>query len=573
MMLKDFRRYPASPCNLQFVLGETQKTVSVPIHDDAVDEGTEYFLLRFSDPRGAYLKTGETQGLITNDDHLQAMWLARFGRTVGSQVTDAVSERLAGGLAPGAHATLAGQSLDLSRADDGAALAETLTGLAQKFGASGAPAANDDGPFARHGPGGGWNDPAVSAPARSVTGRELLLGSAFHVAGTGEGSGPGLAAWGRVTHGRFDGEHADGDGRTRVDGEVVTGVLGADADFGRLLAGVAISLSEGEGRYDSPGVDRGKAGRIESTMTTVSPYLRFELTERVSAWGLAGWGTGDMTIRFDDGSMAPVRTDLSMQLGAVGARGALLEQDETGGMDLALKADAFFVRTESEKAANSVETTADASRVRLVLEGGRAFDMGGGATFRPSLELGVRHDGGDAETGTGVEVGGGVTYSDPASGLSVDARARMLAAHADSDYEEWGESATLRLDPGARGRGLSLSLVPTIGSASSATERLWGAQRPRELAPGTDGFEAARGLRAEAGYGLPLFGGRYTGTPNAGLGLADGGARDWRLGWRLTSAVPGNAGFEWSLDALRREAAGGATPPDHGLMLRGAMRW
>lgn len=43
----------------------------------------------------------------------------------------------------------------------------------------------------------------------------------------------------------------------------------------------------------------------------------------------------------------------------------------------------------------------------------------------------------------------------------------MLAAHADSDYEEWGASATLRLNP-RHGRGFSLSLVPTIGASSSA---------------------------------------------------------------------------------------------------------
>ena len=227
-------------------------------------------------------------------------------------------------------------------------------------------------------------------------------------------------------------------------------------------------------------------------------HLRLHVTERVSAWGLAGWGTGDMTIRFDDGAMAPVRTDLSMQLGAIGARGALFTQDETGGMDLALKTDAFFVRTDSEAAVNSVETQADASRVRLVLEGGRTFAAGGGATIRPLLELGVRYDGGDAETGAGVELGGGVAFADAASGLSVDARARMLLAHADSDYEEWGASATVRLDPGAAGRGLSLSLTPTLGTASSAAERLWGARDARGLAPG-GGFEAARGLRAEAG--------------------------------------------------------------------------
>ena len=572
--------YTASSGTLTFAPGQRFGSVRVPILDDAIDEGMEHFLVRFSNPQGATLAAPyrEAVGLIRNDDHLQSMWLSRFGRTVGSQVTDAVSERLSGGLAPGAHATIAGQSVDLSKTEDGQALTDVLTGFAQAFGAPGAPA-NDApgsgagaGPFARHGLGNGWNDPVTTSGARPVTGRELLLGSSFHVAGTGEGSGPGLAAWGRVAHGSFDGEHADDTGSTRVDGEVLTGVLGADADFGRLLAGVAVSLSEGDGRFDSPGADVGGKGKIESTMTTVSPYARFKLTERVSAWGLAGWGTGDMTIRFDDGVMAPVRTDLSMQMGAVGARGALLTQDGTGGMDLALKTDAFFVRVESEAAVNSVETEADASRVRLVLEGGRTFAVGGGATIRPLLEFGVRYDGGDAETGAGVEVGGGVAYADAASGLSVDARARMLAAHADSDYEEWGASATVRLDPGETGRGLSLSLAPTIGTASSATERLWGARDARGLAPG-GAFEAARGLRAEAGYGMSLLGDRFTGTPNVGFGMSDGGARDYRVGWRLTSAVRGDPGFEVSLDAVRREAANDDGPPEHGVMLRSLIRW
>ena len=96
-------------------------------------------------------------------------------------------------------------------------------------------------------------------------------------------------------------------------------------------------------------------------------------------------------------------------------------------MNLALKTDVSFVRMESEKAANS-------SRVRLVLEGGRSFAVGEGATFRPSLEYGVRYDGGDAEPGTGVEAGGGVAYSDAASGLSIEAKARILVAHVDSEY-------------------------------------------------------------------------------------------------------------------------------------------
>ena len=51
---------------------------------------------------------------------------------------------------------------------------------------------------------------------------------------------------------------------------------------------------------------------------------------------------------------------------------------------------------------------------------------------------------------------------------------------------------------------------------------------------------------------MALFGGRFTGTPNLGFGMADGGARDYRLGWRLTSALEGGPGFD---DESRRGPA------------------
>ncbi len=566
--------YEAASGTLVFAPGETAKTVSVAILDDAVDEGKEKFRLGLSNPKGAYLRGihREAAGVIANQDPLQRAWLARFGRAAAGHLTDAVSGRLADGLAPGTRATLAGQALDLSRTDDARALAEAVTGLARAFGAR--EAANDGDPFARRGLGGGaWDAPtAASAPARSVTGRDLLLGSSFHLASKGGGRGPGLAAWGRAAHGRFDGEEASDRGPMGIDGEVLTGMLGVDAEWDRVLAGIAVSLSEGEGRFDDPGVDK---GRVESRMTTVSPYAKVKLTGRVSAWSLAGRGTGSMTIT-QEARTNPVRAakatraDLSMRVGAVGARGALLTPERNRGMDLSLRADAFFLRMESEKAPDSAGTEADASRVRLVLEGGRAFEMSETATLRPSLELGVRHDGGDAETGTGFELGGGVSYRDTASGLSVEARARMLVAHADSEYEEWGASATVRLDPGERGRGLSFSLSPTVGAASSATERLWGARDALSLAPDGGEFEAARSLRGEMGYGVALFGGRFTGTPNAGFGLSDT-AREFRMGWRLASAV--RDGFELNIDATRREAADSGEPAEHRAMLSATIRW
>ena len=579
--------YTATSGTLTFAAGETLKTVNVPVLDDALDEGEETFSFRLSNARGARLGDGEATGTIANDDPLQKMWLSRFGRTVAGHVTDAVSDRLANPLT-GAQVTVGGQSVDLAQTEDGAALTQALTAVARALGASEGPAHGDGafgsriggaGPASGLGqagssawPGTGLRDAPASGgtTTRDLSGRELLLGSAFHLATDGERAGPGLAAWGRVTVGGFDGEAPADDGRLRIDGEVTTGVLGADAEWNRLLAGVAVSVSEGEGSFSQPGVD---SGTIESTMTVVSPYARFAVTDRVSVWGLAGWGTGDMTIVQAANENQPeriTRTDLEIRLAALGGRGALLQADETGGIDLALKVDAFWVETEAEAISNEGGTTASASRVRLALEGSRAFAMGDG-TLTPGVELGLRHDGGDAETGTGVELGGRVTYTDPETGLSVEARVRTLVAHEDSDYREWGASGAVRLAPGERGRGLSFSLAPTWGAASSGVDRLWSARDARGLAPDGE-FEAEQRLEGELGYGLGLFGDRFTGTPNLGFGFSDA-ARDYRIGWRLTSAVRGDPGFEVSLDATRREAANDDEPAEHGVMLRGAIRW
>ena len=553
--------YMRASGKLRFAPGETGKTVRVPVLDDVVDEGEETFTLRLLNASGARIADGEATGTIENSDPLQKMWLSRFGRTVAGQVVDAVTGRL-WGPPGGSQVTLGGRSIDLS-----APSADTVDARRTLAGALGAQrGAEDDDPLA--GPGaweaaraGSWTDPESGGTVRGMTGRELLLGSSFHLAaGSGEVGGPGYAAWGRVAVGGFDAEAPADNGTLRLDGEVTTGILGADAHWERWLAGVALSVSEGEGTFDQPGVD---SGTVESTLTSVNPYVRYEANDRLTAWSLLGYGTGDMTIR----GKSPVRTDLMMRLGAAGARGVLLEADEDGGIDLALRGDAFLVQMESEAAANSVETKADASRLRLVLEAGRSFALGEGAVLAPTLELGLRHDGGDAETGTGVEVGGRIRFADAGSGLTVEANARTLIAHEDSGYREWGAGGSVRLDPGASGRGLSLSLAPVWGTPSSGVDRLWSARDAAGLVR-DDEFEAERRLEGEVGYGFGAFGSHGVVTPYAGLGLAEAGDRTWRAGARWSLAPH----LAMSLDGTRREAANDDAP-EHGVQFRFTLRW
>ncbi|MCY3672417.1 MAG: hypothetical protein OXH14_15270, partial [Alphaproteobacteria bacterium] len=395
------------------------------------------------------------------------------------------------------------------------------------------------------------------------------------------GRGMQLTSWGRgASVSRFS-AGAPGLGLT---GETATGVMGMDFERGRLLTGFAMMHSVGGGAAND-GEWRYAMG---SRVTTMLPYARLRLSERVSAWGMAGTGSGRMTLALDSaaarnaandmngGVSQRYRTDLSMTLAAAGVRGDLVTPAEAGGFALALKADAFWVRAESERVTSSfgnlMGARGESSRVRAVLDGSRSFALAGGATLAPSVELGVRHDGGDAETGTGVEVGSGLGYADRSRGLDMTLRAHGLAMHAAEGYEEWGVSGQLRLAPGGAGRGLLASLTPSYGVDPGGTQRLWALPEASRLTANGEAAPSSR-LDAELGYGMALFGGRFTGTPNVGFGMADGGVRDYRIGWRLASVMAGDPGFEVSLDAIRREAAGGNIRPEHGVVLRSLIRW
>ena len=269
-------------------------------------------------------------------------------------MVDAVSDRLSGPLS-GTRLTLGGQSIDLARSDDGTALARAVTGIARVLGAQ--EVSDRDGGVGRGAwTGGGfgrtWDysrEAGVSSPG--MTGAELLTGSSFHVASGGNGSGsPEFAVWGRVSVGGFDGEAPDDRGTVAMDGEVRTVTLGADASHERWVAGLAVSRSEGEGGFAQ--ADAGHRGRLESSITAVHPYVGIELTDRLSAWGLLGWGSGDTTITEaanDNRGEVVTRTDIDMRLGAAGVRGALVQPSDAGGLDVGIRADAFLVQTDWDR--------------------------------------------------------------------------------------------------------------------------------------------------------------------------------------------------------------------------------
>ena len=535
--------YTASSGTLTFSIGEDSKTVQVELLDDAKDEDEETFELVLSNAENALIGDATATGTIENDDPLQRAWLARFGRTVGSQAVDAVGERLRGDAAT--HVTIAGQLIGATADAQGEAEANARAEATAR-----------------------WlrGEDMEKTPSRALTGRELLLGSAFSLSSGNEPGAPRWGAWGRFATSSFDGEE---DGVT-LSGDVTTAFLGADVASGRWLGGIALGLSEGNGPFglESEAASNRTTGTVESELSMVYPYLRFSATERLDLWAMSGHGSGTMTIAEDGGT--PLETDIGMTMSAVGVKGTVLAPPPEGGLALSVKSEALFVRTTSDAVhgdaaagGNLAAAEADVSRLRLVLEGSRAFALEGDGTFTPAFEVGLRQDGGDAETGTGIEIGGRLSYARP--GVTVEGAVRGLVTHTEAGYEEWGAAGAIRIDPGASGRGLSFTLTPSWGHAASAAERLWGLGDARGLAPDGE-VEAGQRLDAELGYGVGAHPGVV--TPFAGLGLADGGARRLRLGvrWALGPATNLN------LEGTRLKAAND-DKADHRLGLTFSARW
>ena len=514
--------YDATAGTLEFTAGETRKTIAVAVHDDAHDEGSETLTLTLSNASGAVLGDARATGTINNTDPMPSAWMIRMGRTVGSQVVEALGERLEGG--------------DASRVVVGGIGLEDML--------------KPQDPFAMT----KWEERQSNEDDNSVRtmgANEVLQSTAFHLSNADAGAQgePVLSVWGRFAQDGFKGEEQG----VSTDGKVSTALMGLDAKWDRALAGVMLSQTRSEGSYELKGKD---GGTVESDLTGVYPYANLALGAKVSAWVLAGAGSGELTLRSDKAGAMP--TDLSMRLGAIGVRGRILDGTGRSGIALDVRSDAMWVGMRSTDTTELRATSAKATRLRVALAGERVFESERGGEFVPNAEIALRHDGGDAETGTGVEIGAGVRYRKGA--FSIEGQARALIVHQAAGYRDWGLGATVRINPSASGRGMTLSIAPQWGRTAAGTHQVWSGQDGTQLR-NHKRFEPEAQIAMDAGYGLGMGPKRGILTPYAGLALGPkpdytirAGAR-WQITPKLALGVEhtqsNETGEAWARAAVR----------------------
>ena len=527
-----------------FQRNQEEYGVNVRINDDSHNEGNETVHVQISNAQlvnedGDVLETltitGATAvGTIRNTDPIPLAFLGRLGRTAAVQVVEQVEERMRAPRESGLQARLAGQELRRGMERD-----VRHHFLSRLQAAAGASRTGVDSPAPMDTQAGLAGDELRRLGLRSgdmLTGSALEMNRQTHQGGT-------VSFWVRGLESQFTGQEDE----LSLKGGVRTTMLGADWVKGPLVAGLLLSHKGAVGDYS--GVS---AGAITSSLTGLHPWLGYQATERITLWGVTGYGRGALSVT--PGAGATLDNGLSMAMAAGGLRGELVHSG-VGGFGLAFKADALWVGTGTEgvisPTGNLAVVEATVTRFRTALETSRSYAFGRELSLEPSLEVGLRHDDGDAETGAGVDIAGSLIALNPLPGLSADVRVRTLLMHQAEGFQDRGVSVSFSYDSTpATPLGLTARLAPSWGGqTTSGAEALWG----RETMAGLPGrLASGNRLEAELGYGQPV-GRRLIGTPHFGVGASERG-RDYRLGYSLTLSERSATNFEVGVDAQRRDS-------------------
>ena len=573
----DYLKFPKATYWMQ--IGKRVDKPFVRIIDDSVNDNGETVKVKISnahvcgDPSQTVLITdAEATGTIRNSDPLPRALMARVGRTAAVHVVEHVEERLAAPREVGVEAQVAGRQLRPGMARElaldvlrqlGSSAGRHAPGAGSPGARSGSPmgaaagsiglAAGMGGPAAggmgvaadpmngMAGPDGGLFDRGLSS--MGLGGENLLTRSSFALTRETRQGGI-LSFWSRGARSSFAGREE----ALSLGGDVRTMMFGADYAKGPLVTGLSLSNSRGLGEY--AGVT---GGQVASAVTGLYPWLGYKLSDRVSVWGVTGYGKGALTLM--PGAGAALTSGLSMAMAAAGTRGALVAGGASG-FELAFKADALWVGTSIDgvegPGGNLTATAAAVTRFRTGLEAARGYALAGRLSLRPSVEVGLRHDGGDAENGAGLDVGGGLVMSDTSTGLTVDVRVRTLVMHQADGFSERGMALSLSYNPmPSTPLGFTARVAPSWGGeATSGAEAMWGRETMAGMANG--GLASGNRLDGEVGYGLPV-GSRFVGTPRVGFSTSEYG-RDYRVGYGLGVLDRGNVNFELGVDAQRRES-------------------
>ena len=158
----------------------------------------------------------------------------------------------------------------------------------------------------------------------------------------------------------FDGR----DGTLALDGDVLTGTVGLDGEWDRLVLGLAVAHSRGHGGVRDAAAEHGPRPRGPGADPDQHPSLPAVCRHRpLGRVGPGGVRLG-ATWTWAQATGGTYETDAQLLMGAVGSRGIVLAPADTGGFQLATRTEAMLTRTTSDAVTGLAAGEGDAHRLR-----------------------------------------------------------------------------------------------------------------------------------------------------------------------------------------------------------------
>ena len=289
---------------------------------------------------------------------------------------------------------------------------------------------------------------------------QVLQDSSFAKGTSDRDDGTGMAYWGEGAVAGFSGRFEE----LSMNGTAVSGVAGIEDIANDVRRGLAVARTTADVEFSG---SRFGSGSVQSSLTSLHPYLCWFPSDDSFMWAMLGYGWGEMSL---SGAVNVEGLDTFMRMGAIGMTDKFLSREN---YELVGTVNAFGVSMRVDEFREHPPIEGDVFSFRGMVENSWEHAFESGSILRPSLDVGIRYDLGDAERGRSFGLGGGVRYVGPEHrGVLAELTGHTLAHHADSAFEDWGINGHLRLNRRRGERNVSLEFDVGYGLPRGDVRRI-----------------------------------------------------------------------------------------------------
>ncbi len=334
---------------------------------------------------------------------------------------------------------------------------------------------------------------------------------------------------------------AGGTGASGWQGDAFSGHFGFDTKLApNTLMGLTTSVVDMDAGY---ALKQNNEFIFQSRNTTFNPYLNWTSQNNdAQLQTIVGYGLGSIDIKQPNYQYETLQSYSSTI--SVNGNKRLYTSDSIlrgGTSTLSLVGESWIARLDVKEKPDIFDAVSlSAQHHRVAIDGSHNISFANGNSIKPTLSVGLLHDGKNQDALQGVELRNGVTYSNPI-GLALAGNARLIFEPT-SQSRLWNLNGSLDFDYGHDQLGTMLTVSGTYAQGQKNYTDLLN----MSILNGVGANSMDNSINTELQYGLALCNQTCLITPYAGYNFDADGADNSRLGTRFSVGSLLNLDYEYT---------------------------